>query len=186
VEPEEYDAVRGQVADALHELRGRQGEKIVRAVHRREDLFYGPELDKVPDLVVEFENYAWLGKGNLQSRGSSLWDRIEIEPGSPHLYVGSHRTEGIVALAGRSASPGAAISADIADVTPTVLYLLGQPVPSDLDGRLLTEALDAGLLSARPPEYSDDELEAMHETETYAPEDQRAVEERLRGLGYLE
>jgi predicted AlkP superfamily phosphohydrolase/phosphomutase len=182
----EYDAVRSEVADALGELRGREGEEIVRAVHRREDLFYGPELEKVPDLIVEFEDYAWLGKGNLQSSSASLWDRIEIEPGSPHVYVGSHRTEGIVALAGPSAAAGAAIAADIADVTPTVLYLLGQPLPSDLDGRLITEALDPDLLTSRPPEYSDEELETTHDTETYAPEDERAVEERLRSLGYLE
>ena len=27
-----------------------------------------PELDKIPDLVVEFRDYAWLGKGNLTER----------------------------------------------------------------------------------------------------------------------
>lgn len=186
VEPEDYDAVRDEVAAALHELRGPNGETIVAAVHRREDLCYGPELSKIPDLIVEFDDYAWLGKGNLQSRGSSLWDRIEIEPGSRHTYVGSHRTEGIVVLTGPSAAVGASIAADIADVAPTMLYLLGQPVPGDLDGRLITEALDPALLDRRPPTYSDEETASLPETEGYSPEDEQAVEDRLRSLGYLE
>jgi len=186
VAPDDYESVRDEVAQVLQELRGPRGETIVKAVHRREDLCYGPELSKIPDLVVEFDEYAWLGKGNLQSRGGSLWDKIEIEPGSQHLYVGSHRTEGIVILAGPSAAAGTSLAADIADVTPTVLYLLGRPLPSDLDGRLITEALDTGLLERRQPEYSDEETVSLPETEEYSPEDEHAVEERLRSLGYLE
>ena len=186
VAPEEYEAVRAEVAEALHELRGRNGEPIVAAVHRREDLCYGPEISKVPDLVVEFEEYKWLGKGNLSSRSDSLWDRIEIES-STHSYVGSHRIEGIVSLTGPSAAMGKTIEADIADVAPTILYLLSQPLPSDLDGRLITEALDPALLDRRPPEYADEESGVLvSPTESYSPEDTAAVEERLRSLGYLE
>ena len=185
VAPEDYEAVRAEVAEALADIRGRDGEKIVAAVHRREDLCYGPELSKVPDLIVEFHDYEWLGKGNLQRRGGDLWDRIEIEPGSQHSYVGSHRAEGIIVLSGPSAASGRSIAVDIADVAPTVLYLLGQPMPSDLDGRLVVEALDEALLDRRPPEYSDTDVEVAA-TEDYSPEDTKAVEERLRGLGYLE
>jgi len=186
VDPEDYEAVRAEVAEALRELRGRDGEPIVAAVHRREDLCYGPEISKVPDLIVEFEEYRWLGKGNLQSRSDSLWDRIEIES-SNHSYVGSHRTEGIFSLTGPSAAAGRSVTADIADIAPTILYLLGQPMPSDLDGRLVTEALDTALLEQRPPEYSDEESEVLvSQAEGYSPEDEAAVEERLRSLGYLE
>jgi predicted AlkP superfamily phosphohydrolase/phosphomutase len=186
VEPEAYEATRDEVAQALRELRGPTGEEIVAAVHRREDLCYGPELSRVPDLIVEFADYAWLGKGNLQSRSTSLWDRIEIEPGSQHAYVGSHRKEGIVALHGPSAAPGT-LAADIADIAPTALYLLGQPLPSDLDGRLIAEAIDPDLLDARPPEYADDDAEVLvSAADGYSEEDEQAVEERLRSLGYLE
>lgn len=186
VSADEYESVRDALVTALAELRGPGGEEIVAAVHRREDLFHGPELEKLPDLIVEFDHYAWLGKGNLRSRAGSLWDRIEIEPGSKHSYVGSHRHEGVMALSGPSAIRGGAISAGIADVAPTILYLLGQPVPTDLDGRLVTEAIDPALLEGRPPEYAELEGVTLAATESYAPGDERAVEERLRSLGYLE
>ncbi len=155
-------------------------------VHRREDLFQGPELDKVPDLLVEFDHYAWLGKGNLKTRADSLWDRIEIED-SEHSYVGSHRHEGIAVLAGPAAAAGASLSGELVDVAPTLLYLLGEAIPSDLEGRVLFEALRPELLDERPPEY-DDTAPAEYESERAELEDEGAaeVERRLRGLGYLE
>ncbi len=35
------------------------------------------------------------------------------------------------------------------DIAPTVLHLLGVPVPADMDGRILTELLDP--VAAPPP-----------------------------------
>jgi predicted AlkP superfamily phosphohydrolase/phosphomutase len=187
VEPgEEYEAVCDDLSARLLELRSPEGEKIVRSVHRREELFHGPYLDKVPDLLVEFADYAWLGKGNMKSRADTIWDRIEIEPGSAVSYVGSHRHEGIIALEGPSVAQGVQISAQIVDVAPTLLYLLGRPVPSDLEGRVLVEAIEPSLLEARPLEYAEPALHEAGATERYDSSEAAEVEERLRGLGYLE
>lgn len=189
VEPgEEYERVRDAIAARLLELEGPNGERIVAQAHRREDLFHGPELAKVPDLLVEFDHYAWLGKGNLKTRSESLWDEIEIEGGgSDHSYVGSHRHEGIVVLSGPAVTQGAPVSGELVDVAPTLLYLLGEAIPADLEGRVLVEALRPELLDSRPPEY-DDAAPAEFEPERAELEEQGAVEveRRLRGLGYLE
>jgi predicted AlkP superfamily phosphohydrolase/phosphomutase len=185
---DEYERLRDEIAAKALELRSPEGEPIVAAVHRREDLFHGPELDVVPDLLVEFSEYAWLGKGNLRKRGESIWDKIEIEPGSKHVYVGSHRHEGIFVLAGPSATSSERSFAGIEDVAPTILYLLGEPVPAELEGRILAEAIDPAVLDERPPEYDDTgELQVAHaETSTYSAGEADEVEARLRGLGYLE
>lgn len=189
VEPgEEYERVRAEIAARALELRDPQGEPIVAAVHKREDLFEGPELEKIPDLLVEFRDYEWLGKGNFTSRGESIWDAIELEPGSRHAYVGSHRHEGVFALAGPSATSAGRTMIGIEDVAPTVLYLLGERIPVELEGRLVAEAVAPELLDSRPPDYDDDSgpLAVEHDTEGYAPEEQEEVERRLRGLGYIE
>lgn len=185
---EEYERVRAEIAEKALELRGPDGAPIVAAVHRREDLFDGPEIEKIPDLLVEFHEYRWLGKGNATTRSESIWDAIELEPGSSHAYVGSHRHEGIFALAGPSATRAERTTIGIEDVAPTVLYLLGQKIPVELEGRLVAEALDPALLDSRPPDYDDDAgpFEVEHESEGYAPEEQEEVERRLRGLGYIE
>ncbi|MGH2997081.1 MAG: hypothetical protein ACRDM9_12270, partial [Gaiellaceae bacterium] len=183
---EEYERVRDEIAAKALELRGPDGEPIVAAVHRREELFEGPELDKVPDLLIEFAEYAWLGKGNLRRRGETIWDAIEIEPGSEQVYVGSHRHEGIFALAGPSAAVAPRTLAGIEDIAPTVLYLLGEPLPSDLEGRVIAEAIEPSLLDDRPPEYDDSTRIEVARAESYSADDADAVESRLRGLGYLE
>jgi predicted AlkP superfamily phosphohydrolase/phosphomutase len=184
---DEYERVRDEIAARLLELEGPDGERIVAQVHRREDLFHGPELGKVPDLLVEFDRYAWLGKGNLKTRADSLWDEIEIEGGGDHSYVGSHRHEGIVVLSGPAVAAGAPLGGELVDVAPTLLYLLGEAIPADLEGRVLVEALSPDLLDARPPAY-DDAAPAEFEPERAELEEEGAaeVERRLRGLGYLE
>jgi predicted AlkP superfamily phosphohydrolase/phosphomutase len=187
VEPgAEYERVRDELAERALELTDPDGNPIVAAVHRREDLFDGPRLDVVPDLLIEFEEYRWLGKGNLKSRATDLYDRIEIEPGSTHAYVGSHRHEGIVSLTGPSAAAGMELSASIEDIAPTVLYLLGEPIPADLEGRVLFEALRPGLLDERPPVYDDTPALELTRPAEAVRSDAAEVEERLRGLGYLE
>ena len=188
VEPgEEYDRVREAIAARLLELQGPEGERIVARVHRREDLFDGPELAKVPDLLVEFDRYAWLGKGNLKTRPESLWDEIEIEGGSEHSYVGSHRHEGVVVLSGPAVVAEAPVSGELVDIAPTMLYLLGEAIPADLEGRILMEALRPELLDERPPAYDDDAPGEFEPQRAELEEEGAAeVERRLRGLGYLE
>lgn len=187
VEPgAEYDSVRVEIARRLLELRSPAGQRIVRAVHNRESLYEGPALGRAPDLIVEFEDYAWLGKGNLRRRTPAIWDEVEIESGSDYAYVGSHRLEGMVAIVGPSASPGVTLTANIEDIAPTILYLLGEPVPSHLEGRVLVEALDGELLGRRPIEYADVGSVDKQRLESYSSEEVVEVEDRLRSLGYLD
>jgi predicted AlkP superfamily phosphohydrolase/phosphomutase len=181
----EYEAVRDQIAGALRELRDpATGRQIVAAVHRREDLFSGPQIERVPDLVVEFSDYAWLGKGNLKRRTESIWDRVEIA-GTDAAYVGSHRHEGIVALTGPSAAPGG-LFASIEDIAPTIQYLLGEPIPERMEGQLIDAAIDPELLERRPPEYVADDVEVDSGVRAFADDEAGQVQDRLRGLGYIE
>jgi len=181
----EYDALRDAIASALRELRDpATGRQIVAAVHRREDLFSGPQIERVPDLIVEFVDYAWLGKGNLKGRTEGIWDEVEIA-GTDAAYVGSHRHEGIVALAGPSAAPGG-LFASIADIAPTIQYLLGEPIPESMEGQLIDAAIDPALLERRPPAYVADDIEIDSGIRAFADDEAGQVQDRLRGLGYIE
>jgi hypothetical protein len=72
------------------------------------------------------------------------------------------------------------------DVVPTMLYLLGEAIPADLEGRILMEALRPDLLDERPPEYDDTPAEFTAQEAELEQEGAAEVERRLRGLGYLE
>jgi predicted AlkP superfamily phosphohydrolase/phosphomutase len=181
----EYEAVRDEISRALRELRDpASGRAIVAAVHRREELFSGPHVDRVPDLVVEFVDYEWLGKGNLKSRTETIWDRVEIA-GTNAAYVGSHRHEGIVALSGPSAAPGG-LFASIEDIAPTIQYLLGEPIPDDMEGRLIDAAIDPALLESRPPAYAAADVRVSTGVRAFEDNEAGDVQNRLRGLGYIE
>ena len=187
VEPgAEYEQARDEIAARLLELRAPDGQEIVAAVHRREDLYDGPALAKLPDLIVEFRDYAWLGKGNLTGRTPTIWDTIAPRAHPGATYAGSHRPDGILVLAGPAARAGVELSAGIADVAPTALYLLGEPIPAELEGRLLAEAIDPALLDGRPPEYAEPAEVEVGAPRPYDAEGAAEVEDRLRSLGYLE
>jgi arylsulfatase A-like enzyme len=79
---------------------------------------------------------------------------------------------------------GEIAGAHLRDVAPTVLALLGEPVPADLDGRVL-----AGALCQPPGQPAADDVSlawAPGLVQAYSPQEAAVVAERLRGLGYLE
>jgi arylsulfatase A-like enzyme len=81
-------------------------------------------------------------------------------------------------------------NAQLVDLAPTVLALMGEPVPPDMDGRVLTEAFRKAYLTACPVRYAEKveegEIEAGFADESaYSDEDEDQVLERLKELGYL-
>ena len=188
VEPgDEYERLRDEIRQRALDIRDPvTGERVVAAVHRREDLFHGPELERVPDLLIEFDHYRWLGKGNLMNRTPTIADEIRIAPGSKASYVGSHRHEGIVSVTGPSAARGIQLSANIEDVAPTIMYLLDEPIPTEFEGRLLSEVIQPEIFDARPPTYGDGAAVGVGAVRSYDEEAAEEIGARLRDLGYLE
>jgi predicted AlkP superfamily phosphohydrolase/phosphomutase len=188
VEPgADYDKLCREIrAKALDLRHPETGELLIAEVHRRDDLFDGPELEKIPDLIFEFDHYAWAGKGNLMSRTPTMWDVIKMAESGKETYVGTHRHEGIIALRGPSVAEGRVLSANIQDVAPTIMYLLGEPIPAEFEGRLLEEAIVPALLAERPPDFVSGELVEVGAVTSYGAEAAEEVGARLRDLGYLE
>jgi predicted AlkP superfamily phosphohydrolase/phosphomutase len=187
VEPgREYDELCAQIVARAAELTDpKTGEPLINAVHRRDELFQGPAVEKLPDLIVEFD-YAWAGKGNLMKRTPTIWDEIKMPDSGKDHYIATHRHEGIVALAGPSAAVGEIHGANIEDVASTAMYLLGERVPVDFEGRLLEEAISSERLESQPPEYGEGAEVAPQAAESYRADDLDEVEGRLRDLGYIE
>jgi arylsulfatase A-like enzyme len=101
-------------------------------------------------------------------------------------YVGTHRPEGVIAFRGASAARTEIASANIQDVAPTLMYLLGEPVPESMEGRVLEEIIAPDVLEARPVEYAEGAAVAVGQAEDYSADELPEVEDRLRSLGYIE
>ncbi|MCI0528818.1 MAG: hypothetical protein L0Y56_15375, partial [Nitrospira sp.] len=84
--------------------------------------------------------------------------------------------------------PGGYLSeAEITDLAPTVLFLMGASIPNDMDGRVLESAFEARYLAQHPIRYHEvePEGEALPDLLTYTAEEEAIIIERLEDLGYL-
>ncbi len=101
----------------------------------------------------------------------------------------SHMPDGVIIINGPMVRAGARIEgATIYDVAPTVLHLLGLPVPKDMKGRVLSGVLDGGWTQAHPVASID-----TYETGPWKrgadvavdPKAGKSMERMLKSLGYI-
>ena len=77
--------------------------------------------------------------------------------------------------------------ARLMDVAPTLLYLLGESIPNDMDGQALIRALDPSFVEGRELIGAPvDSQTAGTEDATYSTEDEAEIAKRLQELGYLD
>jgi len=103
-------------------------------------------------------------------------------------YSGVHDPMGIFFLRGDPVRAGATVEgATVMDIAPTVLYLMGQPVPDDMDGRILSEALEESYVADRAPTTTEAPVgEPVASATGYSEKDEAIIGDRLRGLGYID
>ena len=95
---------------------------------------------------------------------------------------GCHRREGIFIAAGPAIHHGVELpEANILDLAPTIMHLLGEPVPRVMDGRVLDEIFT----QSNPVQFSEDDDANMAAQQGFDAAEAEQIEERLRGLGYL-
>jgi len=110
------------------------GERIVRQVLTAREAF-GPECHPdVPDLLVDFRED--LGPLEAcQSKSVGVVQNSNYDPNYPR--TGDHTTESHLWIRGPGLDAGSRLSANVLDIAPTVLQLLGVPLPEFLDGKPL-------------------------------------------------
>ncbi len=179
-----YEALRSRLAAALLELRDPDtGRAVVQGVYRREELYEGPFLEWLPDLVFD------LGDGPYLASDAPMATTV-LEPLPRDVLQGRHRPLGVLLAAGAGVRPGYRVEgARIVDVAPTLLYSLGLPIPDDLDGRPLVELFDDAFRAAHPLRRAPAVMSggAAPDAGDRGPDDDDTaeMERRLRGLGYL-
>ena len=180
----EYEALRERIEQGLRGLADPEdGRPVVSRIVRREEAFHGPMTEAAPDLIVVMRDLAYITRHGYE---------FSPQPGkvlSPFQLQlsGTHRMEGLLIAAGATARTGGFISqgADLMDMAPTVLQVLGCPVPTEMDGRPLHD-----WVSPTAGVEVDKDASAGHQTgaaaSDWADADEQSVLQRLRDLGYLE
>jgi tetratricopeptide (TPR) repeat protein/predicted AlkP superfamily phosphohydrolase/phosphomutase len=116
-------------------------------------------------------------------------ERLKEEPFRVETADASHLPDGILILNGPGIEPGGPLpDADLYDVAPTVLHLLGIPVAEDLQGEVITAALTRTYLKEHPirtvATYETGPWDRGREV-ALDPEGGERMESMLRSLGYI-
>ena len=169
-----------ELAAGLMELRHPgTGAPLIGDLWTREQAFQGPFEGLGPDLTMVLAEGGTL---SILPSEELITQRAQVR--------GHHRWEGVYAAAGPGIPAGArGPELSLVDIAPLILHRLGLAVPDDMAGTLATELFT-------------DEENASHPLRTTAgvpaealapsmsvelkPEEQAAVMERLRALGYVE
>jgi predicted AlkP superfamily phosphohydrolase/phosphomutase len=180
VEPSDYVSVRERiiaVIESLGDPRGassREGSTIrIDRIIPREQAAHGPYLDRAPDLHVMMDGYRTIAFPLFATDGKIVTRQIRGDSGC-------HRLEGVFVASGPGIVHGEIAGARIIDLAPTILHLMNVPVPDDMDGHVLTQAL-----ATQRPVETQAAAPASHAQEDLTAEEAAEVEERLRALGYL-
>jgi predicted AlkP superfamily phosphohydrolase/phosphomutase len=177
----DYERVVAEIVQRLQGLVDPEtGEHVVTATHLRDELYHGLYTNQGPDINVIFQDMRYLVHVGTEFAHSGIF-------GPPvHHETGTHRLDGMVIAQGRPIRTGQKNSrpSQIVDLAPTIYYLMGLPIPSDVDGEIMRELLTDSFLTDNEITQID---AVTHEAAPtpWTDGEEAQVAKHLRDLGYL-
>jgi predicted AlkP superfamily phosphohydrolase/phosphomutase len=181
VEPGRYDEVRARIAEVLEGLRHPvDGGAMISKVVKREEIYSGKFLEEAPDLYFLPRDPTVGVFGDFEFSSNKV-----VEPASSAISA-QHRMEGIFLAKGPGIRRGVEVEGiRVIDVAPSLMYMMGLPIPKGLDGQLPESVFIREELKKRPPAYFDlEDVITGADGERKSMEDE-SVKQRLKGLGYI-
>ena len=174
----EAQALRAEIREGLAQIdHPCAGRRLRVSTYTPEELYWGPLVNRAPDVLWSIEDWSW----------GTIWNIPESGGWYGKLDLAHHRPNGLFMAAGPGIPAGARVAdVSITDLAPTVLGWMGVPIPEDMDGRPLEKIVpgDEGVSrrSDGTARTSTRESDSLSSAASEEPE----VWERLRGLGYLD
>ncbi len=176
---EEYEKVRKELKEKLEEFKDPDtGENVVEEVYFKEDLYKGPHFENIADVLFKPMRLEYWTLGVASFTSNKI-----IGPAFGN--TGNHRMNGVFALHGEGVKGNNEIkNAQIIDVLPTILHLMDIPIPEDVDGKVLNDALEKKAEAKKSTSKMAKETSSKKE-KTYTKEEEADIRKRLEDLGYL-
>jgi predicted AlkP superfamily phosphohydrolase/phosphomutase len=180
VAPGMYNHIVTEITEKLRVLQDGRGERVTKGVWRRDELYSGKYLNEIPDIV-------FLSSNGYVPKCAVIGKVFPHALLSPTMASHDFARDGLLAAYGRGIAKGQHVtSAEILDVAPTVLHIMGIDVPIGMDGKVLRELFEEGSEMDRDVNYQDLELKRDITSTALSGEEERVLKERLRGLGYVD
>jgi predicted AlkP superfamily phosphohydrolase/phosphomutase len=188
----QYEDVRNEIIAKLKNLKcSETGHPIVGEIFKREDIYHGPEAFKAPDIIFQWNQFLYVHRPSRSGANNFFLETLDnkelLSSENTTRPSGIHRDHGILIAFGSQFEKNKAIEgARIYDITPTVLYLLGTPIPDDMDGRVLEGAISRDYLKKNPIKKGIAIIGEEAAPKSFDLDETMAVKERLKGLGYID
>ncbi|MFC1970286.1 alkaline phosphatase family protein [Chloroflexota bacterium] len=132
---QEYEQLREEIIAKLRRLTDPEsGERVMSDVYKNNEIYWGSNLGKTPDIVGIPTHKYRVGPGDFAK--SVFAANVTSEVAGAHFA----QPNGILLAHGPHIKTGERIEgAHLIDIAPTVLHMMGLPVPQDMDGRVLKE-----------------------------------------------
>jgi len=177
----EYESFLDDLTQRLQTLVDPEtGQPVIQQIFRREDIYDGPYADRSPDLMFFTQDMEYKAMGLSDFSSPRVFEPI-------YGTTGHHRMNGIMICY----RPGVIREGEwlegarIQDLAPTILYLMGQPIPREMDGRVLLDLFTPQFCQQRAVTYIQDDKSLTGESQSvYSDQEEAEIAERLRSLGY--
>ena len=131
VDPADFERVRDELSRAIQAIPDEQGRPIGTRVFKPNEVY--PQVEGVaPDLIVHFGDLYWRSVGTIG--GDEGIHTFDNDTGPDDA---NHAQHGLLMMAGPGIDQGRRDDMHLLDVAPTVLDLLGLPVPARMRGASL-------------------------------------------------
>ncbi len=174
---EEYQQFREELVNKLLAVKNEFGEPVIVDVLRREEHFPGPFMMEAPDLTLVLRDHGFVSIKNLSP--------AVIQRDRP---AGTHHPDGIFMAAGPGIKAGSVDRRRIVDVTASLVYSLGLPVPKDYEGEVPAEFFTEEWMQEHPVTIGEVSKAAAKRapTEDMDEGEKKQLLEQLQMLGYME
>jgi len=134
VEPADYERTRDELIALLAAIPDDKGRPMRTQCFKPNEIYSLEHIEQAPDLIVYFDDLFWRATEDVGH--DSIWS-FETEVGPDDAM---HAQHGMHILTWPGARGGVRNdAADLIDGAPTILDLLGVPIPPDMEGRSLVQ-----------------------------------------------
>ena len=180
---DQYQALRQELMENIGSITDPlSGGPLVTKMWTREQLYHGPYAPHLPDVILKMGDYSFTCSSTFPFSANTLFS----EPKT--FGSGDHRQCGVFMAYGDAFKENYRLSgARLMDLAPTVLAMYDVPVPQAMDGVMLEEIFKDGAVTGAGRDDRSDAgpQDIMPETSSYTDDEEAAMKDRLRSLGYL-
>jgi len=178
VEKQDHQKTCDMIKHKLLELKDpKTNENVIRAVFMGHEIYSPVYGQEIPDLfIVANEGYSI-----NENLGPDILGENRI---ANRFRTGDHDRSGLWLVYG-SMINGKRVDADICDIMPTALYLMGRPIPENVDGRVVKDAIKRDFLARNKIRFERVENPKGFKASRLSEEEKKKLEAQLKSLGYV-